>query len=475
MLANEEAAEHYARALAVLERTEPEPTRLRCGLLLELGEARERSGERPEAWAVFREAATLAARLGDSGALVRAAIGASRRYVQPPGVVDEELIALLERALEMTAVQRSVTRVQLLSRLCGALYYSERREEMAALSEEATAIAQELGDSQAVALAASSRRRAYWRPGRLSRRLADSTELLRSAMTAGNAELTLEGHAWLVVDLLEKGDRDGVDAQISAFAAGAEDLRQPLFLWNAAVWRAMLSLMEGRLGLAEQQALAALSVGIRSDGVTSRQYYAIQLLGIRREQARMTELEGPTRSLVASRPERPAWRGALATLLCDTGRTEEARTELEAVAYDDLPTIPRDGDWLIATTVLADVAADLGHEAAAARLYELLAPHRDSVVVIGLGAVCQGSTARYLGRLALVLGRREEAVTHLRHAIDVARALRAPVARAHAELECARALGPGSEARTLLATAAATAAELDLPWVATRAQRLREG
>ena len=49
----------------------------RCELLLALGEARVRSGERPLAWAAFREAATLAARLGDKDTVARAAIGAS--------------------------------------------------------------------------------------------------------------------------------------------------------------------------------------------------------------------------------------------------------------------------------------------------------------------------------------------------------------------------------------------------------------
>ena len=60
MLANEEAAEHYARALEVLERSSPEAARAPLRAALELGEARVRSGERPAAWEVFREAAALA-------------------------------------------------------------------------------------------------------------------------------------------------------------------------------------------------------------------------------------------------------------------------------------------------------------------------------------------------------------------------------------------------------------------------------
>ncbi len=95
----------------MLERFSPTPIALRCELLILLGEAQVRAGERPLAWETFREAAAIAVRLGDSARLARAAIGASSRYIQPPGVVDEELIAMLERALAMTAGERTVVRV----------------------------------------------------------------------------------------------------------------------------------------------------------------------------------------------------------------------------------------------------------------------------------------------------------------------------------------------------------------------------
>jgi DNA-binding SARP family transcriptional activator len=124
MLANEEAGKHYARALEVLERSSPDALERRCELMIELGEARVRSGERPSAWIVFREAAVLAGRLGDGALMARAAIAASRGFIQPAGVIDEELIALLEQALEMAPDNLSLTRVALITRLCGALYFS---------------------------------------------------------------------------------------------------------------------------------------------------------------------------------------------------------------------------------------------------------------------------------------------------------------------------------------------------------------
>ncbi len=474
MLAHEEAAGHYARALEVQERFLPEDTPRRCELLLALGGARVRSGERPLAWAAFREAATLAVRLGDRDTVARAAIGASTRYIQPPGVIDEELISLLEQALELIGDEHSVVRVRLLARLCGALYYSPRRAEMRTIAAEATAIAEEVGLAEARALAAAARRRAYWGPAYLEQRLSDSTELLTLAREAGDLELELQGHAWLVVDLLEHGYWGAVDAQIDAFTAGAERLRQPLYVWNAAVWRAMRALLEGRLEQADRLAAEALAIGSHAETVTAPQYYAIQLLGIRQEQGRMGELEAPARELVASNPHRPAWRAALAALLAEGDRSEEAQREVDALAAQDFEDIPQDGDWLIAMTLLADCCAELKDETRATQLYELLLPYRDVNVVIGLAAVCMGSAARYLGRLAVAMGRKPEAAEHFERALVANAALKAPVFLAHTQIDFAGALGRGPRANKLTEAAARTAKSLALPRVSRRLAQLQD-
>jgi DNA-binding SARP family transcriptional activator len=474
MLAHEEAAEHYARALEVQDRFEPEAAGRRCQLLLELGEARVRAGEMPLAWEAFREAAALAAGLEDPDSLARAAIGASRRYVQPPGVVDEELIGLLEQALELSGGERTALRVNLLARLCGALYYSPRRGEMRKFAAEATALAEALGSPEARALAASARRRAFWGPAYLEQRLSDSTELLTLAREAGDLELELQGHAWLVVDLLEHGYAGAVDAQIEAFTAGAERLRQPLYLWNAAVWRAMRALLAGRLQDADTLAAEAVATGSHGETVTAPQYYAIQLLAIRQEQGRMDELEQPAREMVKANPYRPAWRAALAALLAEAGRADEAQREFDVVAEQDFHDIPEDGDWLIAITLLADCCVELEDHSRAGQLYELLYPYREANVVIGVAAVCLGSAARYLGRLAAVTGRHAEAAEHFERALKANQALRAPVCLAHTQLDFALALGGGPRAAELIEAAARAASALALPRVARRVAQLRE-
>jgi predicted ATPase/DNA-binding SARP family transcriptional activator len=436
MLAYEEAAEHYGRAFELLDRFEPSDEKARLELLLALGESHIRAGDRPLAQEPLRKAAELAIQLEDPISLGRATEAFSRRYIQQPGIVDQELISLLERALAMTDGEISTLRVRLLARLCGALYYSPQRDRMASLSEEASRLASSLNDPVALALAAVGRRRAFWAPSNLEQRLADSADTLRFAREAGDAELTLHGHAWLIADLLEHGDLESVDAHIEAFDALAEQVRQPLYDWQSAVWRAMRALLSGRVQEAEQLAEQALATGARAEPVSAGQYYAVQLLEIRREQGRLAGLEPALRQALEQYPNRLAYRAALGQLLIRDGRPEEARGEVERLVIAE---VPEDVDWLITMTLLADVYADLGDVPRARELYELLLAYEDINVVIGFAAACEGPAARALGRLAALIGRQAQAARHFERALTMTEGLSAPLLKARVERDRAQA------------------------------------
>ena len=164
--------------------------------------------------------ATLAERLGDSASLARAAIGASRRYVQEPGVVDAELIALLERALEHDP-RRAHDRARAAagSPVRRALLLAGARPDGGAERGGDPRSPTELDDPEASAHAAGGAPPgAVGRRRTSSERLATSTEMLTLAPRGrATSSSQLQAHAWLVVDLLEHGDRDAVDAQIAAF------------------------------------------------------------------------------------------------------------------------------------------------------------------------------------------------------------------------------------------------------------------
>ena len=129
----------------------------------------------------------------------------------------------------------------------------------------------------------------------------------------------------------------------------------------------------------------------------------------------MAELEGPVRELVNANPHRPAWRAALMTLLWETGRRDEALRELDALATHDFADIPRDGDWLIAITLLAEGAAELGDRRALAAALRAAAPVRRRQRRDRARRGVSGRRPRgILGRLAATVGDRAEAARALR-------------------------------------------------------------
>jgi DNA-binding SARP family transcriptional activator/tetratricopeptide (TPR) repeat protein len=471
VFAHEEAVEHYTRALEVVTRAYPSDISRRLELLLALGEACVRAGERARSRDVLLEAARLAEQLGDVSSLVRAVVGAARRYVQQPQE-DIELIAHLDRALEATAGQRTPERVRLLARACGTLYFSSQRWRMEGLSQEAVQIAGELDDPEATAYACSARRATLWDPTHLEERLEASTAMLTAARRLGDLELQLQAHAWLVVDLLDSGERAGVDAQIDVFSVGAEQLRQPLFRWQALIWRAMRALLNGSLGHSEEAITEALAAGAPAESMNAPQYYTIQLLALRREQNRSAELEDAIREMAQANPTRRGWQAELSLILWETGRREDARAEFEDLAQADFADIASDGEWMPVMATLAQLCTLLGDRDRAAVLYDLLEPYAANNIVHGIGAICVGPTSRLLGRLAATLGRKVDARKQFEAALEATAALRAPLLAAHSQLDYAEALGASGRMAWLVEEAAATAQELDLPAVARRAQAL---
>ena len=162
-------------------------------------------------------------------------------------------------------------------------------------------------------------------------------------------------------------------------------------------------------------------------------------------------------------------------MLLETDRVDECTAELDALSAKRFADSPRDGDWLVAITLLADIATGVGDPDRSRLLHDLLLPFRARIVVVGLGALCLGSAARYLGRLALVYGDREAAIEHLEHAVRANEAVGALVQLAHTQVELAQALGPGERSQELRRVAAQTAEELHLPAVAHRVHEVAAG
>jgi tetratricopeptide (TPR) repeat protein len=480
LLAYEEAARLYRRALAALElrATGSDPGRRR-DLLLELGAALRKAGDPVSAREGFLEAAELSARLGEPERQAQAALGYAGRY-WTSGVVDEQVIAVLERALEALGPEDTLLRAAVLARLSTELYYAPS-DDADALSAEAVGMAERIGDAGALASVLDARLAATWGPDNLDERLALSRRAQELAEAAGDRETALRDGAFLVTCLLERGEMAEADAQLESLRSRARYLHQPRFLWHVDTLRSLRALMAGHLDEAGRLAERALSAGVQADERNARHTHAIQMSTQRYLEGRLDEIEVPLRAFVERYPTLAGWRCTLALLLAEQGRAPEAERELEIAAAADFGGQRRDSHWLLASCRAADCAAKLGHQAVAADLREQLLPYAGRQVVLGrVATISIGSAARYVGLAEAATGRTDDAVGRLEAAIADNTRWGARPWVAQAELDLAGILlerdadGDHERAARLAERARATAAELGLAFVVARAEPLAE-
>lgn len=104
---------------------------------------------------------------------------------------------------------------------------------------------------------------------------------------------------------------------------------------------------------------------------------------------------------------------------------ENHRGELEAFAGEEIVNrMPERVPVTLAHQV--EVAAVLGNAAPAERLYRAFQPYHDQIVIGGMGDGCQGAVDRFLGILASMLGRFDQAEAHFETALVLEAGLRSP-------------------------------------------------
>jgi tetratricopeptide (TPR) repeat protein len=483
LLAYEDAARHYARALGLLPMLEHADGEQRCAVLLRLGDVLWRAGDDKQARRSFEEAAAVASRLGAAETLARAALGhvAGAGLVGGAGLTgwDGETthVHLLEQALTALPEGDSPLRAQVLARLAAALYQrADQADRRAALCEQAVGMAGRLGDPQALLVALYARHWATLAPDLLGVRLANAAEMLDVAMTVGDEEAAfLARHARLHC-LLERCDIAGVDAELEAMAHLADRTRQPFHRWRTTNARAMRALLDGRLEEAERLARGALEIGgLRQSEYVPYLFEHALLVTIRWMQGRLGELQEAIRFHGERYTSLARWRNALVAV--DLADEPAARAEVERHALRDFADLPRDGLWLLHLCSLAEACVLLGDERRAARLYQLLSPYADRNA-ISMTTMPFGPVALRLGMMAATLGRWEEAERRFQLAMERCTQLGAPAITARVLYERSRMLVARGEeadlasAAELLARAEGICRELDLPGIGNRVAAL---
>lgn len=480
LLAWEEAAENFERALQALDLERSGDDESRCELLLSLAEAQWKSGESSKVRETAERAVAAARRIGAPQMLARAAVCFAiglQGYegYGPTGKVDATLVALLRKALAGLPADDTRLRADLLGRLAVALYWSDEADECETLSAEAVALARVSGDARTLSAALINRRFAHWGPDGVEERLAAATEVLRLAEKGGDRERVLTAHQWRLMDFLELGDVLGASAEMEAHARIAAELRQPIYVAYSSLFGALRSTLEGRFTEGEALAGEALRLGQEAQNPAATELFGAQIFWSRWLEGRVAEFEGVVPFLEQFRAM-PAARGALALIHAETGRDAEARAELERLAAGDFTELRRDVAWLVAMAILAEVSVRLEHPAVAALLYAKLQPYAGRNIVVGPPPnSCYGPVDLYLGEIAALLGRVDEAQRHFEHALKIASVMSAwplVVRTRYAAAAMLAAHGRVDRAREVLGTAPEVAGRLGMEAIATRSRVL---
>lgn len=439
LLAYEEASRLYELALEASGLEEAGPEGLRGDLLLSLGDARGRAGDLTSAKLAFRDAAEVAGRVGRPDLLTRAALGYGGRFVWARAGGDPEVRRLLERALVALGSGDSPLRARVMARLAGVLRDEREREPRWSLSEDALSMARRLGDAGTLAYALEARCAAIWEPDTVEERLAIAEEMVRVAEASGDKERELQAHGYRMHALFELGDLPAARAALRAEDRVTEALGQRAQRWLSSVGWAAFALFEGRFGEAEVLLERALTLGRKAQSVDAEVSFRVQTYALRREQGRISEVEGLVGRSVDEFPWFPMFRSILADVWVQMGKGREARRLFEELSRDDFAFLPRDSQWLFAVALLAEVARSLDDDRSARVLYELLLPyaHRNAYSPPDL---CTGSVSRPLGILAWTAGRPEESERHFLEALEANARMGALPWLAHTQYGYARML-----------------------------------
>lgn len=433
VLAFEEAALQFSRALEALALEVPVDERRRCELLVALGQALFRGGDLGASREAYRRALRAARAAGSPELLAEAAVGFAGL---PEATVDHVTRSVLDEARAALPPHDSA----LLARVTIALAAVTPEPASTEVSNAAVEMARRVGDRDALQQVLWSWfLLSGWSPPLPERRLAVAEELLGMATDAGDRERAQFARQWRAAARFELGDVAGARSDLDVALRDAVSLRVPFLVWGATFPRAALALLEGRLGDADRLAHEALTIGERSEYLDVGGTFRNQLWALRREQGRFEEMLDIVRRHIGEGPagRTDLGRLALALSLVEAGDADGARRTLEPVTALLAAPLFRN---LLAQAMLAEVLWHLEEPTHAERVYGALLGRAGHHVTSFVFNFSWGACDRYLGQMATLLGRHDDAERHFEDAHRLHEQLGAPGWLAHGRLDQARML-----------------------------------
>jgi hypothetical protein len=273
-------------------------------------------------------------------------------------------------------------------------------------------------------------------------------------------------------------DIEEVDRCFGIAESQAERLDQPTLNWLQTLSRALRALVAGDADLAEQLATEALQIGTESGEPDAASIFGPQLIGVNFERGTLGEFVTIIEHNTIENPGVPSFVAALALAQVEGGDIDAARHLLEKFAATDFE-LPMDFAWLTGMSLYAEASCECRDPKYAEPMFERLAPWSGRLVYDA--ATAAGPVDQFLGGLATVIGRYEEANAFFARSSSFCDRVSAKFYGARTDLSWGRMLAgrqtPGDieRARDLLTKAHTTAATYGYATVERRAAKaLRE-
>jgi eukaryotic-like serine/threonine-protein kinase len=426
LLAYEEAARHLQKAIGTMGLLELPDEHARCGLLLKLGDAQRRSGDVDAARTAFFDAAARARAIEDAPALAEAAIGLQAGAAF--GQVDEKRVVILEQAIQAVGESDLALRSRLLGHLARALYFSEDFEPVSRLGEQTVAVAEKAGDPVALAEALSTRAYVLWGLEPPQTREAAGGRIADIGRRVGDVELELDGLMWRLIAFTDMGDMIRSKATVDEYTRVAEASHIPRYRLYALSRKAMLAAVFGRFTEAEELSLEAFLIGTNAQEPDAIQVRTGQAFTIALKTGNVETMAWAQQSLktyAASYSARQPWTRVLLALgAFMLGDPDGARREYDLAFSEGLTTLPPQGVSSGMMLGMAAVLCGLFDDSETAEHLEPLLRPFDGRVIMGAGAVfCFGIGERFLGIIATVRGRYDEAERLFRQGVARCRSM----------------------------------------------------
>ena len=288
--------------------------------------------------------------------------------------------------------------------------------------------------------------------------IARTTNALARAERVGDPALVFWAAMWRGETAARAGDIEEFDRCIEIHGSMAARLGQPIFDWGHTFSRGLRALIAGDTDRAEELAAQALQIGTDSGQPDAALIFGAQLMIVSGQRGTMSDLIPLIEQMADDAPDISPWLfgSLLAKAHVEAGRIDDATRKLqefEAAGFE----MPLDQIWLTGMVDYAEAAIECNNPRFAQPLFDLLAPWAGLLPATGASALAPVSL--YLGGLASVLGRYDEAEAFFAQSAEMSERIGAKFFAARTDLLLGRMLmsrreaGDADRARAVLARA----------------------